>query len=138
MVLINAKIQINVTTEKVWDIISSLDEDPIFWKGTTSVRNLSKNGNVTTREVTLDKINKCMQTVTLFPKERISILWTQGTIIGTKDIVLTPMGNVTILEAELDYKFSGMTRLSSGKITKDLQCEVDEAVRLVKEKAEAL
>ncbi|MGI0068675.1 MAG: hypothetical protein ACREAN_00300, partial [Nitrosopumilaceae archaeon] len=53
VVLINAKIQINVTTEKVWDIISSLDEDPIFWKGTTSVRNLSKNGNVTTREVTL-------------------------------------------------------------------------------------
>lgn len=61
----------------------------------------------------------------------------QGTIIGTKDIVLTPMGNVTILEVELDYKFSNMTRLSSGKITKDLQYEVDEAVRLVKEKAEA-
>lgn len=61
----------------------------------------------------------------------------QGTIIGTKDIVLTPMGNVAILEVELDYKFSNMTRLSSGKITKDLQYEVDEAVRLVKEKAEA-
>jgi len=136
MVEIKVRTQINATTEKVWNIISNINDDPKFWKGTTAIRNLAKDDNLIIREVTIGKVGRCSQTVTLFPKEGIHIRWTKGFIAGTKDLVLAPMGNATQLEVVLEYKLSGMATFMSGKITKDLQREADEAVRLIKEKAE--
>jgi carbon monoxide dehydrogenase subunit G len=136
MVEIKVRTQINATTEKVWNIISNINDDPKFWKGTTAIRNLAKDDNLIIREVTIGKVGRCSQTVTLFPKEGIHIRWTKGFIAGTKDLVLVPMGNATQLEVVLEYKLSGMATFMSGKITKDLQREADEAVRLIKEKAE--
>ncbi len=136
MVEIKIKLQINATTEKVWNVISNVDDEPKFWKGTTAIRNLAKDGNVITREVTIGKVDRCLQTVTLFPKEGINIHWTKGSITGTKDVMLVPMGNTTQLEVDLKYKLSGMASFLPGKITKDLQREADEAVQLIKEKAE--
>lgn len=136
MVEMKIRLQINAPTEKVWNIISNIDDDPKFWKGTTAIRNLAKDDNVIMREVTIGKVDRCLQTVTLFPKEGIHIRWTKGFIAGTKDLVLVPVGNTTHLEVVLQYKFSGLASFLPGKITKDLQHEADEAVRLVKEKAE--
>ena len=136
MVEIKIKSQINAPTEKVWNIISNINDDPKFWKGTTAIRNLAKEDNMIIREVTIGKVDRCLQTITLFPKEGIHIRWTKGFINGTKDIVLVPMGNATHLEVVLEYKLSGMASFLPGKITKDLQREADEAVRLIKEKAE--
>jgi len=138
MVEIKIKLQINAPTEKVWNIISNIDEDSKFWKGTTSIRNLAKDDNVITREVTIGKVDRCLQTVTLFPKESINVHWTKGTITGTKDLLLVPMGNTTQLEVVLKYKLSGMATFMGGKITKDLHREADEAVQLIKEKAEGI
>ena len=136
MVEIKIKSQINAPTEKVWNIISDINDDPKFWKGTTAIRNLAKEDNMIIREVTIGKVDRCLQTITLFPKEGIHIRWTKGFISGTKDIVLVPMGNATHLEVVLEYKLSGVASFLPGKITKDLQREADEAVRLIKEKAE--
>ena len=136
MVEIKIKSQINAPTENVWNIISNINDDPKFWKGTTAIRNLAKEDNMIIREVTIGKVDRCLQTITLFPKEGIHIRWTKGFISGTKDIVLVPMGNATHLEVVLEYKLSGMASFLPGKITKDLQREADEAVRLIKEKAE--
>ena len=138
MVEIKIRLQINAPTEKVWNIISDINDDPKFWKGTTAIRNLAKDDNVITREVTIGKVDRCLQTVTLFPKEGIHIRWTKGSITGTKDLILVPMSNTTYLEVVLQYKLSGMTRFLSGKITKDLQHEADQAVKLIKEKAEGI
>ena len=138
MVEIKIKLQINAPTEKVWNVISKIDDDPKFWKGTTAIKNLAKDDNVIIREVTIGKVDRCFQTVTFFPKEGIHTRWTKGTITGTKDLVLVPMGNTTQLEVELKYKLSGIASFLSGKITKDLQHEADDAVQLIKEKAEGI
>ena len=136
MVEIKIKLQIDAPTEKVWSIISNIDDDLKFWKGTTAIRNLAKDGTVITREVTIGKVDRCLQTVTLFPKEGVNTHWIKGTITGTKDLMLVPMGNATQLEVALKYKLSGIATFMSGKITRDLQREADEAVKLIKEKAE--
>ena len=99
MALIEASVQINAPTEKVWNIISDLDGEPRFWKGTKEVRNISKEGNVVTREITIAfKDSKCMQTVTLYPKEKIQAIFTKGIINGTKTVTLIPKENATQLE----------------------------------------
>jgi carbon monoxide dehydrogenase subunit G len=138
MVEIKVRVQINASTNKVWDIISDVDSDPNVWKGTTAIKNLTKDSTVITREVTIGKVDRCLQTVTLFPKEGVNVRWTKGSITGTKDLILVPVGNATQLEVVLKYKLSGMATFMSGKITKDLQREADEAVQLIKEKAEGI
>ena len=42
---IKTSVIINSTQEKIWDIISDIDNEPKFWKGTKEVRNISEKEN---------------------------------------------------------------------------------------------
>ena len=57
MAEIKTSVIINATQEKVWDVISDIDNEPKFWKGTKEVRNISKDGNQISREITLSLIH---------------------------------------------------------------------------------
>jgi len=138
VVQIKVAIEINTTLDKVWEVVSDLDNDSKFWTAITSIRNFSSENNEVKREVTLAKINKCLQTITLYPKEKIHTEWTKGIIKGTKDIILIQRNGTTHLEVVLDYKFAGMAGFMSGKITKDIQNETQRAVEFIKEKAEGV
>ena len=71
--------------EKVWDVISDIDNEPKFWKGTKEVRNISKDGNCISREITIAfRDQKCLQEVTIVPKETIKAVFTEGVIVGEK------------------------------------------------------
>src|SRR5207245_11025538 len=95
MVQIQASVEINAPLDKVWNIVSDLDSEPKFWKGTKEVRNISKQENVITREVTIAfKDSKCMQTVTLFPKEKIQAEFTKGIINESKTITITTRNSI--------------------------------------------
>lgn len=136
MVEIRIKSQINAPAEKVWNIVSTTDNDPEFWRGITKIRNSSKDGNTITREITKGKDNKFLQTITFFPKEGLNIKWTKGKITGTEDIVLTPLGNTTLLEVHMRYQLSRITSFMSGHVEKDLQREAEDALQLITQKAE--
>lgn len=136
MVEIKVKIQIDAPSEKVWEVVSRVDDDPKFWTITKSIRNISKGEKEIVREVILGKVDKCHQKIVLLPKEAIHILWTKGVITGTKDIVLTPFGNRTLLEVQMNYTISGLARVFPDRIAEELQMEAEMAVDLIKEKAE--
>ena len=79
MTIINSSIDINASIEKVWNIISDLDNEPKFWKGTKESRTISKDGNVIVREIIIAfRDSKCMQKITLYPKEKIYAEFTDG------------------------------------------------------------
>ena len=137
MALIEASVQINAPTEKVWNIISDLDSEPRFWKGTKEVRNISKEGNVVIREITIAfKDSKCMQTVTLYPKEKIQAVFTNGIINGTKTVILSTKDNSTGLEAVWDIKLSGMMGMFTGMAKKHIQSGTEQALQSIKQEAE--
>lgn len=137
MAEIRASVEINAPVEKVWNIISDLDNEPKFWKGTKEVRNISKENNVITREVTIAfKDSKCMQTVTLYPKEKIHAEFTKGIINGTKTVSLKPQGNSTSLEAAWDIKLSGMMGMFTGMVKKHIQSGTEQALESIKQEAE--
>ena len=138
MVEIDAKIQINAPHEKVWKIISKIDNDPIYWKGTTRIRNISKEQNVITRYVFLGKDNKCQQRVIIFPKEGVHIKWLKGPIMGVKDILLSAHGTTTTLEIQMNYTLTGIVGLFSKNTTKELQSEAELALQLIKEESEGI
>lgn len=137
MAEIRTSVEINAPLEKVWNLVSDLDNEPKFWKGTKEIRNVSKEGNVVTREVTIAfKDSKCMQTVTSYPKEKIHAEFTKGIINGTKIIRLHPEGNSTHLEAAWEIKLSGMMGMFTGMIKKHIQNGTEQALQSIKQEAE--
>ncbi|NDB92231.1 MAG: SRPBCC family protein [Nitrosopumilaceae archaeon] len=137
MATIEAAITINAPVDKVWDVISDLDNEPKFWKGTKSIRNISKEGNTVTREVTIAfKDSKCMQTVTLQPKKRILATFTEGIINGTKTMHLIPEGEKTRIEAIWDMKLSGMMGMFTGMIKKHIKNGTEQALESIKQEIE--
>ncbi len=136
MVEIKIKVQIDAPIEKVWDVVSKVDEDPKFWNLMKAIRNISKSEKGIVRQVTLGKTEKCHQKITFLPNEAVHVLWTKGVITGEKDIVLNSLGNATLLEIKMDYKISGPARFFPRAITDEIQMEAEMAVELIKEKAE--
>lgn len=137
MATIENSVHINASVDKVWNIISDLDNEPRFWKGTKEIRNISKEENHVIREVTIAfRDSKCMQDVTLFPKEKINISFTKGIISGTKTISVKPEGGVVELKAVWDIKLSGMMGMFTGMIKKHIKKGTEEALQSIKQEAE--
>lgn len=137
MAEIQASIEINAPLDKVWNIVSDLDSEPKFWKGTKEVRNISKEGNTVNREVTIAfKDSKCMQTVTIYPKEKIHVQFTKGIINGTKTVTVYSQGDKTKIDAVWDIKLSGMMGMFTGMIKKHIQSGTEQALQSIKEEIE--
>lgn len=130
-------ITINAPVDRVWDVVSDIDNEPKFWKGTKLVRNISKSENVVMREVTIAfKDSKCMQKVTFFPKEKIVAEFIEGILHGTKTVKLTPQDGKTKLDAVWDIKLSGMMGMFTGMIKKHVKNGTEQALQAIKQELE--
>jgi carbon monoxide dehydrogenase subunit G len=137
MATIEAAVTINAPADKVWDVVSDLDGEPKFWKGTKSVRNISKDGNTIQREITIAfRDSKCIQTVTLQPKQRILATFTEGIINGTKTVQLIPEGEKTRLETIWDIKMTGMLGMFTGMVKKHIKSGTEQALEAIKQEIE--
>lgn len=130
MTIIQSSMRINASADKVWDVVSDLDNEPKFWKGTKEIKNISKEENKVTREITIAfKDSKCMQEVTLEPKRKIQAVFTKGIIEGTKTIELIPVENTTEIEVIWDIKLSGLMGMFTGMVKNTSKTE---QIRLLK------
>lgn len=136
MIEVDIMLKINTTFEKVWNIISNVDNDRNYWKEIVSIKNISRDRNVVVREIYLANGNKCHQKITLFPKEGIHIRWTKGTITGIKDVMLIDSGNTTVIRVQISYKPRGAVHIGSRGVLEELQSETENALELIKKEAE--
>jgi len=137
MAIIDTSIDINASVDRVWDIISDLDNEPKFWKGTKETRIISRDGNVITREITIAfRDSKCMQKITIQPKEKIYAEFTKGIIKGSKTLILKPKDDSSLLEANWDVKMSGLAGMFTGIIKKHIRSGTEQALESIKQKAE--
>lgn len=137
MALIEISTQVNAPIDKVWEIISDLDNETKYWKGTKQIKNISKEGNKITREITLVfRDSKCTQEITLFPKEKVKAGFTDGILKGTKTINLKSGENGVSLEAVWDIKLSGMMGMFTGMVKKHIRNGTEQALQSIKEEAE--
>ena len=117
MATIVVQTEINSSLDKVWEIISDIDNEPRFWKGTKEVKTLSKEGDVIKREITIAfRDQKCLQEIQLKPKKEISAKFTKGILNGTKIITLTPNNEHIIMQTAWEIKLSGMMNMFTGVI----------------------
>ncbi len=137
MSIIKASVDIQASIEKIWNIISDLDNEPKFWKGTKEVKNISKEGNSINREITIAFRNqKCLQNLTLYPKKKIEAVFTKGIIKGTKTINLNEKDDVIQLEAIWDIKLTGMMGMFTCIVKKHIQSGTEQALQSIKQEAE--
>ena len=138
MAEINTSVDITASVDTVWNIISDLDNEPKFWKGTKQTRTISKDGNVVTREIIIAfRDSKCMQKITLQPKEKIHAEFTEGIIKGSKTLSLKPKENNLTLEANWDIKMSGLAGMFTGMIKKHVKSGTEQALESIKLEAES-
>ena len=137
MAVIETSIEINSPSEKVWDLVSDIDNEPKFWKGTKEVRNISKEGDVVNREIIIAfRDQKCQQKVTLYPKEKIVAIFTKGIISGSKTVTIIPKENQTLLQVKWDIKLTGIMSMFTGIIKKHIRSGSDLALQSIKEELE--
>ena len=137
MATIEVKVEINATEDKVWEIISDIDNEPKFWKGTKNVKNISKNDNVIHREVTIAfRDQKCLQEVTLEPKRKIDAKFTKGIINGSKIMTISTKENKTILVTSWDMKLTGIMGMFTGVIKNHIKSGTEQAMQSIKKEAE--
>ena len=134
---IEVSIKIKSSVDKIWEIISDVDNEAKYWKGTKEIHNISKDGNKINREVIIAfRDSKCLQEVTLYPKEKIEAVFTKGIIQGTKTIMVKPQGEEVALEAIWDMKLSGMMGMFTGMIKKHIKSGTEQALHAIKLEAE--
>ena len=138
MAIINSSIDINASIEKVWNIISDLDNEPKFWKGTKESKTISKDGNVIVREIIIAfRDSKCMQKITLYPKEKIYAEFTNGILKGSKTLNLKSKENSLWLEVEWDIKMTGLAGMFTGMLKGHVKGGTEQALELIKLEAES-
>ena len=137
MATIVVQTEINATLEKVWEIISDIDNEPKFWKGTKEVKTLSTEGDIIKREITIAfRDQKCLQEIQLKPKESIRAKFTKGILNGTKTITLIPKSNSVLIETSWDIKLSGMMNMFTGVIKNHIKSGTEQALKSIKEESE--
>ena len=137
MAEIKISVIINSTQEKIWDVISNIDNEPKFWKGTKEIRNISKDENHISREITIAfRDQKCLQDVTIIPKEMIRAVFTKGVIVGEKILTLKTVNDSCELEAIWDVKLSGMMGMFTGMIKKHIKSGTEQALLEIKKEVE--
>jgi carbon monoxide dehydrogenase subunit G len=137
MVRIEVSREINASPEKVWKIASDLDNEPKYWHGTKSVKNLKVDGNTITREVIIAfKNSKCMETVVLNPMKSIEVSITDGPMKGTKTITLNDSNGKTKVDVVWDIKLSGMMSMFTGMVKGHIQQGTEDALERISVDAE--
>ncbi|MCE2498341.1 MAG: SRPBCC family protein [Nitrosopumilaceae archaeon] len=134
-------VEIRAPPGTVWGIISDVDNEPVYWKGTKSVRNISRQENTIRREITIAfRDQKCMQDVTLYPEEKIEAVFTDGIIKGTKTVSMEPRGDggdgPVLLRTVWDVKMTGMMGMFTGMLKGHIRNGTEMAMQSIKESAE--
>ena len=137
MATIVVKTEINSSLDKVWKIVSDIDNEPKFWKGTKEVKTLSVEGEMIKREITIAfRDQKCLQEIQLKPKKEIKAKFTKGILDGTKIITLTPKNDKVIMETAWEIKLSGMMNMFTGVIKNHIKSGTEQAMQSIKREIE--
>lgn len=130
MVEINASREIPAPLDRVWDVVSDVDSEPRYWRDLHSIYNISRNGNVIEREVTVGFRNlKGRQIVELRPKKSIEMTLTEGPMTGNRVITLIPSSDkATRVDVSWDIRLSGIPILFRGVVRERIAEGIAEAL----------
>ena len=111
-------------------------QEPEFWHGTKSIKNISKTGNIIEREVVIAFRNSiCKDIIELDFKKSIKVEIIEGPTKGKKTIALKTIEKDTArIDVEWDIKISGRFGIFSRMIKKHILNGTEKALERISEK----
>jgi ribosome-associated toxin RatA of RatAB toxin-antitoxin module len=136
---IEESIEIDASKERIWDIISDLENEPEYWHGTKEVRTISRKDNEIEREITQKfRNNKTYQRAFLRPKESVEIHYLKGLTEGIKVISIESQTvNRQLLKVFWDIHYTGIYKLATPFIKRHTVNGTIHALQRIKASAEA-
>ncbi|MEO9365127.1 MULTISPECIES: type II toxin-antitoxin system RatA family toxin [Candidatus Nitrosocaldus] len=109
---------VDAPIERVWKIVSDVDNEHKYWHGTKSINNISREGNRITREVTIAFRNSiCREEVSIEPElKKIDINILDGPMVGHKIVTLTDLNGKTRIDVLWDIRLKGMLSMFSSMV----------------------
>jgi ribosome-associated toxin RatA of RatAB toxin-antitoxin module len=129
---------IGSSLDRLWEIVSDVDNEPKYYDGLKSIKNLSKVGNVVEREVVVGFLkHEGRQTVTLDPKTSVEVKMTEGPLIGTRIVTLTPLtDSSTRVEVSwrIEFRVPAFVR---GMVRREVEKGTEDALSRIANEAES-
>ncbi|HKW03708.1 MAG TPA: SRPBCC family protein [Nitrososphaerales archaeon] len=135
---IERSIEILAARDRVWEVISDLDNEPEYWYGTREVRNISRDGNVVNREIVQNfRKHRILQKVVLRPKDSIEIDYLKGLTEGKKTIsIRSDSPDRQTVSVVWDARFAGVYKLLTPWLKKHTDQGTVSALERIKAAAE--
>jgi uncharacterized protein YndB with AHSA1/START domain len=127
--------EISSPIDKVWNIVSNVDNETKYWPTFKAIKNINKTDNVTEREVTLiagpQGDTKTRQFVTVNPGQFIvETNITEGPVTGTRLLTLSPSSdnNTTNTDVVWQVDLSGIPAIGQGFAKDGIKKTTEEAL----------
>jgi len=141
MIEINKSRDVSSPSERVWETISSLENERKYWPSLKNIKILSRNGNIIEREATIPRgplgDAKSLQTLVLNPKKSIFLTMTKGPMLGTRKIILDSLNeDKTRIDITWEFELKGIPGFAQGFVKENISQATDEALNRIGEETE--
>lgn len=136
--------EISAPVDKVWKIVSDIDNDTKYWSTFKTIKNINKTGNTMEREVTITAVlqgdAKTHQFVTVNPEQRvIQTNITEGPVTGSRALSLSPSPEnttTTKIDTLWNIDMSGIPVIARGFAKDGITKTTEEALGKIAQAAE--
>ena len=137
--------KISAPVDKVWNIISNIDNETKYWPAFKDIKNINKTGNTTDREVTLiagpQGDTKTHQFVTVNSEQfAVETNITEGPVTGSRVLMLSPSAENNTTSTKIDavwkVNLSGIPALGRGFAKDGITKTTEEALGIIAQTAE--
>ena len=135
-IVVRDAVTVGASAEAVWRVMSDIDGEPMYWKGTRSVRNVSRDGCTVAREAEMAFGGRCTQVVTLRPRAEVVTEFTGGMILGTRTLAAREGAGGVVLEAAWDVRLAGPAAPLGAAVAGRIRKGTARALLAMKEEAE--
>jgi Polyketide cyclase / dehydrase and lipid transport len=138
---INVTRDISSPADKIWTIISNVDNETQYWPTFKEIKNINVKGNIIEREVTISagpQNNTSHQIVTLYPEEmKIQTNLTQGFVTGSRTLELESVSeNKSRLDVLWDIDLSRIPIIGRGFAENGIKQTTEEALSRIAQAVE--
>jgi uncharacterized protein YndB with AHSA1/START domain len=134
--------EISSPIDKVWNIVSDIDNEAKYWSIIKNIKNINKTDSVTEREVTVRAgpggDAKTQQIITVNPDQfAVNMNITEGPVIGSRVLTLTPENNATTrVDAVWEIDLSRIPSIGQGFAKGNFQKTTEDALGNIAAEAE--
>ena len=135
---IHASREASASVDQLWNIIANVD-DPKYWSQIHTMKIIKRICNTIEADTTVGPFNaKGHVIMTLHPKRSVITNFTEGPVIGTRAVTLSPLSeNKTKIDAHVEYRYAGIPFFGRGfakdnfmKTTEDALDRISQAAAL--------